>query len=155
LVDELLALARADTSGGDVGDVDLAAVAAERAAQWEPLASERGICLVAEGRGERVRAGRGRVAEVVDNLLANALDATPAGGTVRIHAQRRELHVIDDGAGLSHEAREHAFDRFWTAGKKTGSGLGLPIARRLVEADGGTIELRSSASGGVDAVVRF
>jgi signal transduction histidine kinase len=155
LVDELLALARADTSGGGAEDVDLAAIATERVAQWEPLASERGVRLVADGRGERVRAGPTRVAEVLDNLLANALDAASPGGTVRIGALGRELHVIDDGAGLSAEAREHAFDRFWTAGKANGSGLGLSIAKRLVEADGGTIELRNGPAGGVDAVVRY
>jgi signal transduction histidine kinase len=49
----------------------------------------------------------------------------------------------------------HAFDRFWRASEKPGSGLGLAIARRLVEVDGGEIELRRSAAGGVDAVVSY
>ena len=48
-----------------------------------------------------------------------------------------------------------AFDRFWRKGKGTGSGLGLAIARRLVELDGGSIELRAAPSGGVEAVVRY
>ena len=63
--------------------------------------------------------------------------------------------MIDEGSGLSSEQRDRAFDRFWRASKAPGSGLGLSIARRLVELDGGTIELRAAATGGVDAVVRY
>jgi signal transduction histidine kinase len=65
------------------------------------------------------------------------------------------LHVIDEGTGLNPEQRLRAFDRFWRASKEPGSGLGLPIAKRLVELDGGTIELRAASSGGIDAVVRY
>jgi signal transduction histidine kinase len=155
LVDELLALARADQAGGGAADVDLAEVAAERARQWEPLAAEHGVRLLANGSGGRVWAGRARVEEVLDNLLANAIDASPRGGTVAIRAEGRELHVVDEGPGLAPAERERAFDRFWTAGKRSGSGLGLSIARRLVELDGGTIELHGAAEGGVDAVVRY
>ena len=63
--------------------------------------------------------------------------------------------MVDEGAGLTPEQRERAFDRFWRASKAPGSGLGLSIARRLVELDGGTIELLAASTGGVDAVVRY
>jgi signal transduction histidine kinase len=63
--------------------------------------------------------------------------------------------VVDEGAGLTADQRERAFDRFWRASKAPGSGLGLSIARRLVELDGGTIELRTASTGGIDAVVRY
>ena len=67
-----------------------------------------------------------------------------------------EIHVIDDGPGMSDEARAHAFDRFWRAGSaKGGSGLGLAIVERLVVSDGGSVELRPAPSGGIDAVVRL
>ena len=67
-----------------------------------------------------------------------------------------ELGVTDEGPGLTAEQRARAFDRFWRAGTGGGgSGLGLAIARRLVEADGGTIELRDAAGGGLEAVVRY
>jgi signal transduction histidine kinase len=155
LVDDLLALARADTSGGGADELDLSAVAAERAAQWSPLAAEHGLTLATSGRGGRVRAGRARVEQVLDNLLANAIEAAPAGSTVTIRVDAPELHVVDAGPGLSPEQRARAFDRFWTSGKAGGSGLGLSIAKRLVELDGGTIELHPADGGGVDAAVRY
>jgi signal transduction histidine kinase len=63
------------------------------------------------------------------------------------------VHVVDEGPGLTDEERERAFDRFWRAGPGEGSGLGLAIVRRLVEADGGRVELRRADTGGIDAVV--
>ena len=67
-----------------------------------------------------------------------------------------ELHVRDEGPGLTAEQRERAFDRFWRAGSGAGgSGLGLAIVRRLVAADEGEVELREASGGGVDAVVRL
>jgi signal transduction histidine kinase len=65
-----------------------------------------------------------------------------------------ELHVADQGAGMSAEQRRRAFDRFWRAGRPgTGTGLGLAIVHRLVTADGGTIELRDAPGDGLDAVI--
>jgi signal transduction histidine kinase len=155
VVDELLALARADSSGGGAVELDLASVAAERAQHWEPLAAEHRIQLVVQGAGATVLVGRGRIEQILDNLLANAIDASPPDGTITISTQSRELHVSDEGHGLPDDERERALDRFWTKGKQGGSGLGLAIAKRLVELDGGTIELRRATSGGIDAVVRY
>jgi signal transduction histidine kinase len=112
-----------------------------------------------------VLADRERVVQVVDNLLANAVDAVAGGGSVRLDVGTdggwSALHVVDDGPGLDPAQRERAFDRFWRApsvdgdARFGGTGLGLAICRRLVEADGGTIELREAAGGGIDAVVRY
>ena len=155
LVDELLELARADASGGAPGDLLLGDVVERRVELWSALAEERGVRLDAGGDGGVIRAGEGRVEQVLDNLLSNALDASPTGSSITVTAEGGELHVVDEGAGLSAEQRERAFDRFWRASKAPGSGLGLSIARRLVELDGGTIELRSASTGGIDAVVRY
>jgi signal transduction histidine kinase len=155
LVDELLELARADASGGPAVDLPLGDVVARRVELWSPLAEERQVRLEASGNGAAVRAGEGRVEQVLDNLLANALDASPGGSTISVRANGVELHVVDEGTGLTPEQRERAFDRFWRASKAPGSGLGLAIAKRLVELDGGTIELRAAPTGGVDAVVRY
>jgi signal transduction histidine kinase len=97
---------------------------------------------------------------VLDNLLANAFEVSPAGGEVKLSAVVApawvELHVCDDGPGLTPEQRERAFDRFWRAGSGAGgSGLGLAIVRRLIAADDGEVELRAASSGGIDAVVRL
>jgi signal transduction histidine kinase len=155
LVDELLALARADGADGTAEPVLLDEVVRQRIELWEPLAAERGIRLVPARNGGRVHVGRARVEEVLDNLLSNAIDASRDGTTVTVAVRGTELHVIDEGPGLSADQRLRAFDRFWRASATPGSGLGLAIARRLVELDGGTIELAEAPSGGVDAVVRY
>jgi len=155
MVDELLALARADSAAGAADDVSLAEIVEQRIELWEPLATEQGVRLLSAGEGGHVHAGRARVEEVLDNLLSNAIDASRQGATVTVEARAPELHVIDEGPGLSAEQRVRAFDRFWRASATPGSGLGLAIARRLVELDGGTIELTQASSGGVDAVVRY
>ena len=69
-----------------------------------------------------------------------------------VAASGSEVHVVDEGPGLTDEERERAFDRFWR-GRGEGSGLGLAIVRQLVEADGGSVELRRADGGGIDAVV--
>lgn len=155
LVDELLALARIDATAVAAEDVDLATVAAHRFDLWEPFAAERGVRLTSSFAGVVVRAGAARIEQVLDNLLSNAIDASPRGAEIRIVVSAGELHVIDEGPGLTEEQRARSFDRFWRAGKGSGSGLGLAIAKRLVELDGGSIELREGPAGGIDAVVSF
>jgi signal transduction histidine kinase len=160
LVGGLLALARADAGKEPPTQVDAAALMRERVETWSPLAEEQHVALVAELNGPLpVRAAPGRLVQVLDNLVANALDASPTDGTVTLSARTVgpwiELHVSDHGPGLTPEQRARAFDRFWRAGSgEGGSGLGLAIAQRLAEADEGQVELREEATGGVDAVVR-
>ncbi|MEZ5099682.1 MAG: HAMP domain-containing sensor histidine kinase [Thermoleophilia bacterium] len=161
LVDGLLALARADAVAPAGGPADLAALADDRVAFWSALAEERGVRLVLAASGPvPARATPGRVVQVLDNLIENALDASPVASTVTVAAGlaggRAELRVVDEGPGLTPEQRQRAFDRFWRAGPGgEGSGLGLAIVARLVQADGGTAELRASTTGGVEAVVGF
>jgi signal transduction histidine kinase len=155
LVDELLALARIDASAAAAENVDLGELIARRVELWEPLAAEHGVQLASFDDGAVVRAGAARIEQVLDNLLSNAIDASPRGSEITIAANGPDLHVIDEGPGLTYEQRARAFDRFWRAGKGAGSGLGLAIAKRMVELDGGEIELRPASAGGIDAVVRY
>lgn len=167
LVEGLLALARAEEAGEDRVSFDVADLLAERQAAWAPLAEEKGIDLVAEaadGDGRRrALAVPGAVEQVVDNLLANAIDVSPEGARVVMSAVSNgrwvELHVADEGPGLSADDRAHAFDRFWRgrSASSEGSGLGLAIALRLARRCGGGIELRPRPDGahGLDAVVRL
>ena len=93
-------------------------------------------------RASSVR-GTARVEQVLDNLLSNAIDASPRDAQIVVAVRGwAELHVVDEGPGLTAEQRARAFDRFWRASNEPGSGLGLAIAKRLVELDGGEIELR-------------
>jgi signal transduction histidine kinase len=173
LVDGLLTLARADRTDPQTSAValDVDEVFRERVARWQPLAEEREVTLRAEpvtplDPARRVRATPDRLAQTLDNLIANALEVAPVGSDVVLHVATNthddavdvvELHVTDAGPGLSADQRERAFDRFWRAGTTrsdlSGSGLGLAIAQRLTHADGGTIELRPAHPTGIDAVV--
>jgi signal transduction histidine kinase len=163
LVDGLLALARAERTGASAtaDTLDLRDVLRERADAWGPVADDEGVVLEMDGSSVMVRATPDRVAQVIDNLLANAIEVAPEGSVVTLWAARGptgpELHVADRGPGLPDEERERAFDRFWSGRGGTrrlgGSGLGLAIVRKLVEADGGTVELRARAAGGIDATV--
>jgi histidine kinase len=104
-----------------------------------------------------VRADEGRILQVLTNLTANALQYTPAQGTVTIRAARTDgmvrFTVRDTGAGIAPEHLGHLFDRFYRADKSRsraaggGSGIGLTIAKYLVEAHGGTIWVESQGIG--------
>ena len=162
LVNALLALARADAGTAPAATLDAGAIVRARVDHWQALAGEHDVLLVAEtsAGAATVRAAPDRVVQVLDNLISNALAAAPAGSRVVVSARRTadgaELHVIDEGPGLTAEQRARAFDRFWRAGSGAGgSGLGLAIVRKLVEADEGTVELLAAPGGGIDAVVRL
>ena len=159
LVDELLALARADAGTAPAGTVDLATISRDRLDALQPGAAGVLLELVAV-EPVTARAGADRVAQVIDNLVSNALHHAPGSTRVVVSVGRSggfaELHVTDDGPGMTAEQKERAFDRFWRAGSGTsGSGLGLAITRRLVEVDGGTVELRDGPEGGLEVVVRL
>jgi signal transduction histidine kinase len=162
-LDGLLALARLESADTVPEPIDVALLLADRAALWRPLAEEQGVSIVVGAAPGVVRAVPARVGQALDNLLANALDASPPGGTVSLSSvlsahQTVAIHVRDQGPGLSPDQQRLAFDRFHTT-KMTdgdalgGTGLGLPVARRLVRADGGDLILAAAPDGGVDAVV--
>ena len=160
IIDGLLALARAEGGATPAGPLDLVDLARDRAAAWEALAAERGIVVRTEADGRvLVRAARDRVEQVVDNLVSNALEASPAGATIGLIVVqangRGELRVRDVGPGLVDADKRRAFDRFWRASASPGSGLGLPIAKRLLAIDHGTLELADAPGRGLDAIVRL
>ena len=105
-----------------------------------------------------------RVSQVIGNLLENAITHTPEGGTVTVSARAAEGHVVisvsDTGHGIAPDDLSRVFDRFYRADPSRsrntgGSGLGLTIARRVVEAHGGTIEAESVVGEGSRFTVRF
>ncbi|QKV90767.1 HAMP domain-containing histidine kinase [Streptomyces sp. NA02950] len=159
MVHGLLALARLESAATTPEPVDLDAVLADRAAIWEPLASEQHVTVVVTGPAVgRVWAIPGALEQITDNLLANALRVSPPGTAITLaRAPGAEVHVIDQGPGMPQADRERAFDRFWRASDShhDGTGLGLPIVRHLVHASGGEISLNAAPGGGLDARVRL
>jgi signal transduction histidine kinase len=162
-LDGLLALARLESTDTAQEPIIVAQLLAERAEVWRPLAEEQGVAVVVGAAPGVVWAVPVRVGQALDNLLANALDASAPGATVTLGSNMAPhhtvaIHVRDQGPGLSPAQRDRAFDRFHTTKAKSsddlgGTGLGLPVARRLVLADGGELTLTDAAGGGVDAVV--
>jgi signal transduction histidine kinase len=159
LVDALLTLARADRAAASPRAIDVARIARERLAAFAAYADERGVQLRDRlGRDTFALATPGRLEQVLDNLLANALDHAPAGTTVTVSASRQgevvEICVADEGPGMGGDEIARAFDRFWRADAAgDGFGLGLAIVERLVSADGGAVELLAPDGGGLEAVV--
>jgi signal transduction histidine kinase len=126
-----------------------------------PIAEQAAVRLEHGGARDlpRVMADRSRIMQVFTNLLVNAISFTPAQGSVWIRAAAEEdvvrFEIEDSGPGLDPESAERVFDRFWQArdSGRAGAGLGLAIARGLVEAHRGEIGVRVEAGKG--AVFHF
>jgi signal transduction histidine kinase len=160
----LLALADAGKLHLEKDCLDVETFLREVVEAYQPQATERGISLVLEMPPALPTAcvDRDRLAQVMGNLLINSLRYVPQGGHIKVEVQRgpQEIVVatIDDGPGVPPEDRAHVFDRFWRVDPARqratgGSGLGLSIARHIVEAHGGRIWAEPTPGGGL--TVRF
>ena len=158
LVDDLFELARIDAGALtlELTDVSLAGLIASCVRGLEAEAGRRKIRLEAHVNGAPpVRCAPDKIERVLLNLLTNALRHTPSDGSVAVLVEPVDGHVRisveDSGAGLAPDALRRAFDRFWRAdpARSPGrSGLGLAIARGLIEAHGGRIWAENRSSGG-------
>ncbi|MBR7837852.1 HAMP domain-containing histidine kinase [Actinospica durhamensis] len=155
LVDGLLAVARAEGELPRPEAVRADQVVAERVAAWEPVAADRGVALDAMHTAAQptlAHIGPGDLDQMLDNLIANALDSVPEGGHVRVSATGGRaavvVRVVDDGPGMSEQARATAFRRFGRSGTG-GSGLGLAIVNRLASVNGGRVTLEHTPGGGL------
>lgn len=135
--------------------IDLVSPAVER---LRPQFDDKGVMLTVEAPAglPMAWADPGRVIQVLLNLLGNALQYTPAGGQVSLRAWREDdmlrLAVQDNGVGIEPEHLGHIFERFYRVDKSRsraggGSGIGLTISRRLVEAHGGRLWVASPGAG--------
>jgi two-component system sensor histidine kinase HydH len=119
-----------------------------------PLAGRR--VHLEDGAAGVVRFDRGRLRSVVDNLVSNALQSDPAGGEVLVRVLQGRttvtLSVLDRGEGVARGIRGQVFEPFFTT-RLEGSGIGLSITRRFVEAAGGSIALLAREGGGTEARV--
>lgn len=168
LVDDLNTLALADA-----GELKLV----KRAVEVQTLLERTQLAFMAQAAAQQVAVGvavRGdvpdldadpdRITQVLANLVANALRYTPAGGKVTLSAERAEaavlLRVQDTGSGIGPEHVAHIFDRFYRADSARTpqggeAGLGLAIARSIVESHGGTISVESTLGQGTTFTIRL
>ena len=162
LVEDLrtLSLAEAGALALHREPTDLAALARETTGAFAPQAEQAGVSLETAASSElaAIEVDPVRVREVLTNLVANALRYTPRGGRVQVEAAPDDeggvaLSVTDTGAGIPPEALGRVFDRFYKSPESRGAGLGLAIAKQLVEAHGGTISASSDPGRGTH--VRF
>jgi len=163
LVEDLreLALADAGKLHMNLQPTDIGQVLHNTSDHLAPTAEQAGVHLTVQVTElPVVQADPDRIAQVLNNLLANALRYTPDGGTITVTASATaegvKVTVADTGEGIAPEILPHIFDRFWRAdhararevGGPGGSGLGLSIAQSLVQAHGGRIWAESTLGQG-------
>jgi signal transduction histidine kinase len=159
LVNGLLVLARAEAKVTATEPLPLWDIVQERLAVWRPAADERGVTIALRGSADGrllVLASPGHLDQVLDNVLSNALEVSPDGGTITVRVEPRgdevRISLLDEGPGMSDAEKSRAFDRFWRGQGLTGrsgSGLGLAVVKRLVTDDGGTVALSDAPGGGL------
>ncbi len=154
-----LALAEAGQLRLDVQPVSLDLVVEQTVSLMKPVARQKSVQIIPHIEGEfaPVRADQRRVAQVMRNLLNNAITHTPPGGEIHIHAettaQAITLHVADTGEGIDEVHLPYVFERFYRADPSRsrstgGAGLGLAIVKQLIERQGGRIWVESKRGQG-------
>ena len=163
LVDDLFELARIDAGGLrlELEKVSLSDLVSDTLSSFKLQAEKKGVRLVGEVSGEvdPVHANPPKLQRVLYNLVGNALRHTPPGGTISLRAKPGEgmvrVEISDTGEGIAPEDLPRVFERSFRGeksrirtGEDSGAGLGLAIARGLIEAHGGMISVESSPGRG-------
>ncbi|HEX9378487.1 MAG TPA: HAMP domain-containing sensor histidine kinase [Gaiellaceae bacterium] len=167
LVNDLLFVARFEAGELELrrAELDLAAVVRQSVEESGPRAAAGRVELTCEaGDVSSVQADKGRMFQLVENLVSNAIKFTPAGGDVRVSVTPVNgvvrLEVVDTGIGIASEEQQRLFERFFRASTASehqipGTGLGLYITRAIVEAHGGSIAVRSGPGEGTSFCVEL
>lgn len=167
LVAELFELAKLDAGNVELHKerFSLTELVQDAAQELQLVARESDVCLELDvpRAPASIHADLGLVHRVLDNLLDNALRCTPCGGRITVAVRslddRVRLRVRDTGEGIPAEDLPHIFDRYYqrrsTDRQAGGAGLGLTIAKRIVELHGGEIECRSRVGEGTELTVTF
>ena len=167
LVNQLLTLARAEPGSHRSlmrERIKLAALARETAGEWVPRALNRSIDLGFDDTSvdAEISADPFLIRELMNNLIDNALNYTPAEGRVTVRVLKNNVSVIleveDEGCGIPEEERERVFERFYRSagGSPEGCGLGLAIVREIAQGHGATVAIHSGAnSRGTRIIIAF
>jgi len=156
LIEDLRTLALAESGALQLNKepTDLALLVRETTDSFQMQAKTAGVTLRVQAAANLpwLDLDPGRIRQVLNNLLANALRYTPSGGEVSILYRQKEgqamIEVRDTGAGIPPEELPHVFERFYKSTDSGGMGLGLAIAKKLVESHGGTITAESTPEAG-------
>jgi signal transduction histidine kinase len=159
LIRDLLDIASIEGGGVIVslGDLPVGVLLGDAAELIQTITADKGIVLeVVPPTGDlHVNADSARLLQVFSNLLGNAVKFTPKGGKITIRATREgstcRFTVADSGSGIPADQLPHVFDRFWRGRQQAstaGAGLGLAIAKGIVEAHAGTLSVTSEAGRG-------
>jgi signal transduction histidine kinase len=160
LVNDLLFVARLEAGQLELhpSDLDLSAIVQQSVSEAEPRAAANGIALTCSAaQVPAVRADKGRIFQLLDNLVSNAIKFTPEGGDIEVSVARVngsvQLEVADTGIGIDAKEHQQLFERFYRASTAAqrqipGTGLGLYIARAIVDAHGGSISVDSEPGRG-------
>ena len=164
LIEDLQTLSAAEAAGLqlEAAPVDLAEIARASVELLRPAAEAAEVDLLLETEHATVRGDAARLAQVVRNLVLNALKFTPPGGAVEVtvsrSGERALLRVRDTGAGIPAADLPHVFERFWrgsSAAGTRGSGVGLAVVQELVRAHDGTVRAESSPGQGATFTVEL
>jgi signal transduction histidine kinase len=167
LVDDLRTLALAESGALQLKKepTDLAVLIGETVSAFRTQADAAGvkIDIQAEAGEHLLNLDPERIRQVLSNLIANALRYTPREGAIHVdykivHVAEKEyaeVTVIDTGAGIAPDVLPQIFNRFYKSRDSSGTGLGLPIARHLVEAHGGTITAESQPDQGTTMRIKL
>jgi histidine kinase len=160
LAADLSALSRAEEGrvNLDRQPANLGELVAGAVERLRPQTDDAGIELrCAPAGGVRVEVDSDRIAQVVTNLVGNAIRATPTGGLITVTCSQEGpeavVRVCDTGEGIAAPELERVFERFYrvpdrrSTGRESGSGIGLTIARQLAEAHGGSLTAESAGKG--------
>jgi signal transduction histidine kinase len=164
LVDDLQSLAAADTAALQLSSVpcDLAVVVDAAFDAMTPRLNAANLTVTRHLEVAQIDGDPVRLHQVIINVLTNAQKFTPSGGRIVVELTARDgdawLKISDTGIGITPEDRVHLFERFWrgsNVGQVTGSGLGLAVVARLVEAHGGNVAVQSETGSGTTVLLRF
>ena len=161
IVEGLLMLSKTEKVKNKLSRINIFDAAKSRIENWSALAEESSVEIVLTGdENIEIEVIEGAFEQILDNFIDNAIEVARKNSKITVEIKNvpewAELHVKDQGPGMTDDEKNKAFNRFWRGRSDTsGTGLGLAIVKELVTLSGGNCELLDNSGGGIDAIARF